>query len=52
MLGDHKKDIADVTDARDTTSDPKLKKLLTDLVPTLQKHEETARKIIDAEASK
>jgi putative membrane protein len=52
MLDDHKKAIAAVTDARDNTPDEKLKKLLTDLVPTLQKHEDTAQKIIDAEAKK
>lgn len=50
MLGNHKKDIADVTDARDNTSDSKLKKLLSDLLPMLQKHRETAQKIIDTEA--
>ncbi|HVV51542.1 MAG TPA: DUF4142 domain-containing protein [Polyangia bacterium] len=52
MVDDHKKDIAEVTEARDKTTDPKLKKLLTDLVPTLQKHEETAQKIVDTEAKK
>ena len=49
MLADHKKDIAEVTEARDNTADPKLKKLLTDLLPTLQKHEDTAQKILGAE---
>jgi predicted outer membrane protein len=52
MLADHKKDIASVTDARDHTPDAKLKKLLDGLVPTLQKHEDTAQKIIDSEAKK
>ncbi|HEY6475314.1 MAG TPA: DUF4142 domain-containing protein [Polyangia bacterium] len=52
MLDDHKKDIASVTDARDHTPDPKLKKLLSDLMPTLQKHEDTAQKIVDSEAKK
>ena len=28
MLDDHKKDVAETSDARDKTSDPKLKKLL------------------------
>jgi len=49
MLEDHKKDIAAVTEARDKTDDEKLKKLLSDLLPTLQKHEEMAQKIIDSQ---
>jgi|tagenome__1003787_1003787.scaffolds.fasta_scaffold20817190_1 putative membrane protein len=52
MVDDHKKDIAEVTQARDATADAKLKKLLTELVPTLQKHEETAQKIVDTDAKK
>ncbi len=52
MLDGHKKAIADVTAARDKTADAKLKKLLTELVPTLQKHEEMAQKILDSEAKK
>jgi hypothetical protein len=36
-----------VTSARDATNDEKLKKLLTELVPTLQKHEDTAQKLVD-----
>jgi putative membrane protein len=52
MVDDHKKDIAEVTQARDATADPKLKKLLTELLPTLQKHEETAQKIVDSEPKK
>jgi putative membrane protein len=52
MVDDHKKDIAEVTEARDATTDAKLKKLLTELVPTLQKHEETAQKIVDTEGKK
>jgi putative membrane protein len=47
MLADHKKDVAAVTAARDSTSDPKLKRLLTDLLPVLQKHEEIAQKLVD-----
>jgi putative membrane protein len=50
MAQDHKKDIAEVTEVRNTTSDPKLRQLLTDMLPTLEKHEETAQKIIDAQA--
>lgn len=49
MLEAHKKDIAALTTARDTTSDDKLKKLLTAVLPTLQKHEDTAQKILDAQ---
>jgi putative membrane protein len=52
MVDDHKKDIAEVTAARDATTDAKLKKLLTELVPTLQKHEETAQKIVETEGKK
>jgi putative membrane protein len=49
MLDDHKKDIAEATAARDSTNDEKLKKLLTDIVPTLQKHEDTAQKLVDSQ---
>ena len=52
MVEDHKKNIAEVTEARDATTDAKLKKLLTELVPTLQKHEEAAQKIVDTEGKK
>jgi len=47
MVDDHKKDIDEVTKARDATTDDKLKKLLSDMLPTLQKHEDTAQKIVD-----
>ncbi len=47
MVDDHKKDIAEVTDARDSTTDDRLKKLLSDLLPTLQKHEDAAQKLVD-----
>lgn len=52
MVGAHKKDIAALTKARDSTADEKLKKLLTELLPTLQKHEDTAQKILDGQADK
>jgi putative membrane protein len=52
MVQDHRKDIAEVTQARDTTTDAKLKKLLSDLLPTLQKHEDEAQKIVDSSANK
>lgn len=48
MLDDHKKDVSEATAARDSTADTELKKLLTDLVPTLQKHLDTAQKLADA----
>jgi predicted outer membrane protein len=47
MLADHKKDVAEVTAARDATTDPKLKRLLTDMLPVLKKHQDTAQKLVD-----
>lgn len=47
MLEDHKRDLAEVTAARDSTTDEDLKKLLTAMVPTLQKHEQTAQSLVD-----
>lgn len=52
MVEDHKKDIDEVTKARDNTTDEKLKKLLGDMLPTLQKHEDTAQKIVDNTSKK
>jgi len=52
MVDDHKKDIDEVTKARDNTTDEKLKKLLGDMLPTLQKHEDTAQKIVDGTGKK
>ena len=49
MVEDHKKDVEEAKTARDATDDPKLKKLLTTLLPTLEKHQETAQKIADAQ---
>ena len=51
MVDDHKKDIAEVTEARNNTTDDQLKQLLTDLLPTLQKHEDAAQKIVDSQAN-
>jgi putative membrane protein len=48
MLDDHKRDIDEVTTARDATTDEKLKKLLTDLLPVLERHRDTAQKLVDA----
>ena len=47
MLEDHKKDIAEVKEARDTTTDPKLKALLSSTLPVLEKHRDTAQKLVD-----
>jgi len=52
MVDDHKKDIAEVTEARDKTSDEKMKKLLGDMLPVLQKHQDTAQKIVDSQGGK
>ncbi len=52
MLDDHRKDLSSVTDAHNSTNDPQLKKLLGDMIPTLEKHETAAQKIIDAQAKK
>jgi putative membrane protein len=48
MLEDHKKDIEEVKTARDATNDPKLKTLLDELLPTLEKHRDTAQKLADS----
>jgi putative membrane protein len=45
MVEDHKKDVSEASAARDSTSDPKLKALLTDTVPVLEKHRDTAEKL-------
>jgi len=45
MVADHKKDIAELTAARDTTTDAKLKALLTGILPTLEKHESMAQSL-------
>ena len=52
MLDDHQKAIAALTAARDSTADPQLRKLLTDILPTLEKHAAAAEKIINAEFKK
>jgi putative membrane protein len=50
MLEDHTRDVAEASAARDETKNPKLKKLLTALVPKLEKHKELAQKIADKPA--
>ena len=52
MLDDHRKAIAALTAARDSTTDPQLRKLLTDLLPTLEKHADEAQKIVEAQTGK
>jgi putative membrane protein len=47
MLEDHKKDVAEVKAARDATTDKKLKSLLGELLPVLEKHEAIAQKLVD-----
>jgi len=51
MLDDHEKDVAEVKAARDSTADPRLKKLLTELLPVLEKHKMTAQNLV-AQAEK
>jgi putative membrane protein len=51
MLDDHKRDVAEMTKARDATDDADLKKLLTEVVPVLQKHLDTAQKIVDGQTT-
>jgi putative membrane protein len=50
MLDDHNKDVAEVNAARDATTDPKLKRLLTDILPVLKRHQETAQKLVELSA--
>jgi len=47
MLDDHKKDVAEAKEARDATKDTKLKSLLTATIPVLEKHRDTAQKLVD-----
>ena len=46
MVDDHKKQIADATAARDSTTDAKLKALLTAMLPTMEKHETLAGSLV------
>jgi putative membrane protein len=47
MLEDHKKDIAEAKLAQGQTQDPRLRGLLSSLIPTLEKHKEIAQKLVD-----
>jgi putative membrane protein len=51
MLADHEKDIAEVKEARDKTTDTKLKSLLSATLPVLEKHRDLAQKLVDKGAS-
>jgi putative membrane protein len=51
MRKDHERDIAKLTDAMNSTSDPKLKRLIAELLPKLKHHEEIAQKLLE-EANK
>jgi putative membrane protein len=46
MLDDHKKDVAEVSAARDSTKDLKLKALLQETVPVLESHRDAAEKLV------
>ena len=46
MLEDHTKDVDAAKAARDTTTDAKLKALLDSTIPVLEKHRETAQKLV------
>jgi putative membrane protein len=50
MVRDHEKDIAEVTAAMAATQDKKLKNLLGDLLPVLEKHQDMAQKLVDQNA--
>jgi putative membrane protein len=47
MLKEHQQTIAEVTKARDGTSDPKLRGLLNELLPIFVRHEQMAQKLAD-----
>jgi putative membrane protein len=46
MVQDHRKDVAEVEEARARTKDPQLKALLDGLLPVLKKHETIAQKLV------
>jgi putative membrane protein len=47
MLEDHSKDVDEAKEARDTTSDSKLKALLVSTIPVLEKHRDMAQRLVD-----
>jgi putative membrane protein len=48
MLDDHKKDVDEARTALENTKDPKLKKVLTAIVPKLEQHRDMAQKLVDS----
>ena len=48
----HLRTIAALTAARDGTADPQLRKLLGELLPTLEKHADAAKRIVEAQSAK
>ena len=52
MLDNHRKALAALTAALNSTADPQLRKLLANLLPALEKHAAAAQKLVDAEFSK
>lgn len=46
MSNDHKADIAKLTDVMNSTSDPKIKNLIAELLPKLKHHQEMAEKLL------
>jgi predicted outer membrane protein len=47
MLSTHRQSIAELEDARAVTTDEKLKKLIDEILPVLQRHEDAARRLVD-----
>jgi putative membrane protein len=51
MLEDHQKDVDECKTAHDAATDAKLKKLLASTIPVLEKHRDTAKKLVDSTAA-
>jgi putative membrane protein len=51
MVEDHRQDVDEAKEARDKTTDPKVKKLLTAIIPKLEHHLETAQKLAESTPS-
>jgi predicted outer membrane protein len=47
MLSSHRESIAELQDARDSTTDDRLKKLIDDVIPVLKRHEDAAKRLVD-----
>jgi putative membrane protein len=48
MREDHKEDIQKLTDAMNSTNDPKIKQLIAELLPKLKHHEEIAERLLSS----